>query len=262
VVADVQGLQPGGADRDLPPEEAGAEGGEAGHATVVVEETRGEDVQPQDRLPQDLLGHPRPVHLGPRPLGPLRDRRGPGPEITKKILVVVERDARVESESPERRIARLAEIKRQLRGRDKKRHRRQQRLRQRLNQLPRRRRPPPPPQRQPLSPKRTCLLLSLLHQAKRMLLRSLLVTEQLPTGMQQLLRKMARTKTNGVDHDRQGRPVTLEVGAGLGVVAEVDLQGQNLGLGLDRKLVNGHPLRQSLNGFLSQTLHKMSIRIM
>ena len=85
MVADVQGLQPGGADRDLPPEEAGAEGGEAGHATVVVEETRGEDVQPQDRLPQDLLGHPRPVHLGPRPLGPLRDRRGPGPEITKKV---------------------------------------------------------------------------------------------------------------------------------------------------------------------------------
>ena len=48
-----------------------------------------------------------------------------------QILVVVERDARVESESPERRIARLAEIKRQLKGRDKKRH--QRRLRQWLS---------------------------------------------------------------------------------------------------------------------------------
>ena len=85
MVADVLGLQLGGADHDPPPVVAGAEGGEAGLAIVVVEETRGEDVQPQDRLLRDLPGHPRPVHLGPRPLGPLRDRRGPGPEITKKV---------------------------------------------------------------------------------------------------------------------------------------------------------------------------------
>ena len=85
MVADVQGLQPGGADRDPPPVVAGAEGGEAGLAIVAVEETREEDVQPQDRLPRDLPGHPRPVHLGPRPLGPRRDRRDPGPEITRKV---------------------------------------------------------------------------------------------------------------------------------------------------------------------------------